>query len=455
MITYLSIFLFLYFSLLTFISYKRTSSYDLDKPGYLIANRTAGFWESSLSIAGGWVLGGALFAVVEFTVKGGWPGLFWFLIPQFLGIVFFGWFSQYINSNMPDGYTLSAFMKEKYGTVVSIIYQICMMVGSTGLIILTMTSLLKYLIWMQIPNPGLILAFVTIGTLCYSLIGGLKTTILIGSIQMTIMLIFCILILLFALPSNWVDLALAGVTGKANYSGILDTTLLSTFGLSLGIISITGLLGNQCFYQKSLAQQNTDSKVQNSFYMAAIFWAVVPVTLALITLISSGSGFISQDIATTHLQWMKTNLGAAAVLAFGIIVLNVTANCLDAHGNAVGSIVANDWVKDPAKSVWYSRLTLIAVALIAWAVSVLNYPISIIILTYGIFRVLLFFITVLAVKTNLLNKAGIIISLGLISPIALYLNFSENKMIAALLAFLLTPVLAIAFSSIFKKINVK
>ena len=137
-----------------------------------------------------------------------------------------------------------------------------------------------------------------------------------------------------------------------------------------------------------------------------------------------------------------------SVLGFGFIVLNASANTLDAAGNAFGAIVANDWVKDESKSVLISRLAICAIALAGWAISVLNLSITYIFLTYGVLRVTLFIATMLAVRTDLLNKAGLLAAILIISPLAIYMNLNDMKLEAALLGFFATPLLALAVSKV-------
>jgi Na+/proline symporter len=447
MFTILILFLVAYFAFFTYLSFRLTSGYDSGKLGYLVANRTAGFWESSLAIASSWALGGALFGVVEFAYKGGLPGFVWYIVPQILGIICFGWFSKFINSNIPNGYTLSDFIKFKFGKTVAGFYQICLITGAIGLTILTTTSLTKFLTYMQVPNVSIITALVTFGTVCYALKGGLKTNLIIGSIQMVLLLAFCLVILFTGLTTNSWDSLVAGTTGAVGYTGLFDTKLLNTGFLSLGIMSLSGLLGNQCFYQKTFAQQTTNNS-SKSFWLAAFFWAIVPATFGLVTFIAVGSGIKTSDIANMHLAWFGSAIGPVALVAFGVLVLNAASNCLDTQSNAIGSIVSNDWIKDESKSVFYSRLSIIVVAIICWGVSTLNLSMSMIMLAYGIFRVLLFFITILAVSTNLLNRVGMITTIFIIAPIALYLNFNDAKTAASIIAWLGTPVLALTVSYI-------
>lgn len=439
-----------YFSFFTWMSYRYSSGYDYSKKGFLVANRTAGLWESSLAAGSSWVLGVALFASSGFAYNMGWAGLFWFLIPQTLGMFLFAWFSKVCNERIPNGYTLSGYMQDRYGKSVSTIYQIALSLISLGFISLTFTALVKFLTILEVDNVPLITGMVVVGTLVYSLKGGLKTNLITGSMQMIFMLVFCAILLIAGFNNGGWEHLVAGLNGKAGYTSIFDEKLLMTFGIVMALTSITGIVGNQSYYQKSFGQQATNHSPL-SFILGGIFFALVPLTLGIIGLMAYGSGMEIKDASTAHLAWMQTNLGIAAVLGFGFIVLNASANALDASGNAFGAIVANDWIKDESKSVFWSRAAIVAIALVGWMISVMNLSITYIFLTYGVLRVTLFIVTMLAVRTDLLNRAGLLVSVLIVAPFAIYMNMNGMKLEAALLGFFGTPVLALIISKVTSK----
>lgn len=444
------LFILVYFAIFAFISYRYTNGFDTSKMGFLVANRDAGLWESSLAAGASWVLGVALFAASGFAYNMGWAGLFWFVVPQTLGMFIFAWFSQVCNNRIPNGYTLSGYIKERYGNANSTVYQIVLSFISLGFISLTFTALNKFLGVVGVDNPAVITGLVVLGTLVYALKGGLKTNLLTGSIQMIFMLIFCAVLLVAGLSGDGWNHLMAGINGKAGYTDIFNEKLLMTFGIVMALTSITGIVGNQSYYQKSFGQQNSNYSGK-SFILGGIFFALVPITLGILGMMAFGSGLDVKDPSTAHLAWMNHNLGMVAVLAFGFIVLNASANALDASGNAFGAIVAHDWIKDESKSVLWSRLAIVAIALVGWGISVLNLPITYIFLTYGVLRVALFIITMLAVRTDLLNKIGMFVSVASIVPVAVWMNLSDMKLEAALLGFFVTPILAVVISKLTNK----
>jgi hypothetical protein len=149
---------------------------------------------------------------------------------------------------------------------------------------------------------------------------------------------------------------------------------------------------------------------------------------------------------------MQNNLGIAAVIAFGIVVLNASANALDTSGNAFGAIIANDYTTQ--NSVLTSRISIIVIAILGWAISTFNLPMTYIFLTYGVLRITLFIITMLAVGTDLLNRYGIIYSILIIAPYAVYLNLNGMKLEATIVGFFATPILSIVISRNIKEKHV-
>lgn len=444
----LIIFILLYFGSFIWISQKYSSGYDTNKTGFIVANRTAGLWESSLAAGASWVLGVALFASSGFAYNMGWAGLFWFLVPQTLGMFVFAWFSRVCNENIPAGFTISKYIQDRYGKVTGAIYQVALSLISLGFISLTFTALVKFLNFMQVDATMIpvVTGLVVLGTVIYSLKGGLKTNLITGSLQMLFMLVFCAVLLIAGFSNGGMEHLIAGLNGKAGYTSIFDWKLLSTFGIVMGLTSITGIVGNQSYYQKAFGQQNSNTSIL-SFLFGGIFFALVPLALGIVGLMAYGSGMEIKDASTAHLVWMQSNLGLAAVLGFGFIVLNASANALDASGNAFGATV-NDWIADESKSVFWSRISMIAIAIVGYLISVMNFSITYIFLTYGVLRVVLFLITMLAVRTDLLNKFGIILSVALIAPLAIWMNMNGMKLEAAVIGFFVTPLLALGLSKL-------
>lgn len=441
----LSIFIALYFSLFIFLSYKLTSGFDKSKTAFLVANRNAGLLESSLAAGASWILGIALFAASGFAYNMGWAGLLWFVIPQTIGMFIFAWFSRICNERIPEGYTISGFIKDKYGRGVSLIYQFGLSLISLGFIVLTVTALTKFLTLLEVANVPFITGLVVLGTIVYSLKGGLKTNLLTGSLQMIFMLTFCLILLIFAFNNNGYEHLLAGINGKAAYENLFDSKLLMTFAITIGLISLTGIVGNQSYYQKSFGQQRTGNSAL-SFIFGGLFFAVVPLSLGILGMMAFGSGLQIQDASTAHLVWMQENVGILATMAFGFIVLNAASNAVDSQSNAFGAMIAHDFNKDDKNAVWKSRVAMVSIAVLGWILSTWNLDLTYIFVTYGVIRVAMFIVTILAVKTEWLTSHGLLISISTMAPITFYMNQTGMRMESTIIGFFVTPILALLIS---------
>ena len=81
---------------------------------FCVGNRNIGWFISALSIAATWIWAPALFTSTENAYTKGFAGLFWFLVPNVLCLIFFIPFARRIRKEMPEGITLSGYMHQKY-----------------------------------------------------------------------------------------------------------------------------------------------------------------------------------------------------------------------------------------------------------------------------------------------------------------------------------------------------
>ena len=81
---------------------------------FYVGDRKMGAVVSAMSIAATWIWAPALFTSAEKAYSNGMPGLFWFLVPNVLCLLFFIPFAKAIRKRMPDGITLSGFMGNEY-----------------------------------------------------------------------------------------------------------------------------------------------------------------------------------------------------------------------------------------------------------------------------------------------------------------------------------------------------
>jgi len=454
-ITTVILFLVCYFAIFYGIS-KFTNSYGNTKEGYIVANRNAGLVESTLGMIGCWLTGLALFAGSQQFYNNGWAGYFWFTVPQLLGFLLFAWLTIRINKKVPNGFTTSEWIKKTYGPGVGTLFQIIFILACFGNLATTFTAAFKYIKFIEIGNAEIITGLIVAGTALYSFRGGIKTSLVTGSIQTALNFILFSVLLYIAVKAIPSDKSFSDfLTGKKQIGDLFDPTLMLTFGYTAALTFFTGPLMSATHHQKNYAQQNF--KPWKAWVWGVPTYFVLQTIIALVGTAALASGLEIKDVSLNQLVLLKS-VSVAAVAIFGVAMLNVACVIIDAHGNAIASIIANDFVKDKNKSVNVARWSIVGVAFIVWLIAMQNWDLTYIFFTYGVLRVNLFIILISILTTAYLTGRGIFWAAIIMAPLTVYLGLQgiitktpEFNVIAVSLAMFVTPVIAFALSKLLSK----
>ena len=170
---------------------------------FCVGNRNTGWFISALSIAATWIWAPALFTSTENAYTKGFAGLFWFLVPNVLCLIFFVPFARRIRKEMPEGITLSGYMHQKYQSEsVKKIYLFqlgALSALSTGVQLLAGSKILSMLTGIPFWIMTVIMAVIAYS---YSQFSGIKASILTDSIQMVFMLIASVCFAVFGIKNG-------------------------------------------------------------------------------------------------------------------------------------------------------------------------------------------------------------------------------------------------------------
>lgn len=181
---------------------------------FCVGSRSENWILSALSIAATWIWAPALFVSTEKAYSAGWIGLFWFLVPNALCLVIFIPFAKRIRKEMPEGMTLSGYMKEKYSSDgvkrVYLFQLIGLSMLSTGVQLLAGSQILSAVTGISFRTMTILLAIIAIS---YSLFSGIKASMLTDAIQMVFMLIACSLFVIFGVRNTGTQGIIQGLDG--------------------------------------------------------------------------------------------------------------------------------------------------------------------------------------------------------------------------------------------------
>lgn len=252
---------------------------------FCVGSRSENWLMSALSIAATWIWAPALFVSTEKAYSTGWVGLFWFLVPNALCLVIFIPFAKKIRKEMPEGMTLSGYMKEKYksdGVKRVYLFQLIgLSVLSTGVQLLAGSQILSAVTGISFKAMTILLACIAIS---YSLFSGIKASMLTDAIQMVFMLVACSLFVIFGVRNTGTQGIIQGLSGISGDCTTLfsrkGVEIFLAFGLPTTIGLLSGPFGDQSFWQRAFAVKK--EKLGRAFLLGTVLFAVVPLSMGIL-----------------------------------------------------------------------------------------------------------------------------------------------------------------------------
>lgn len=423
--------------------------------GFCVGNRNIGWFVSALSIASTWIWAPALFTSTENAYTKGFAGLFWFLVPNVLCLIFFIPFAKKIRKEMPEGITLSGYMHQKYKSEhvkSTYLFQLGVLsVLSTGVQLLAGSKILSMLTGVPFWMMTVIMAVIACA---YSQFSGIKASILTDSIQMVFMLITSICFMAFGVRNGGgVGKLLAGLGGIAGDSGSLISAkgieIFFSFGLPTAIGLISGPFGDQSFWQRAFCVRK--DRIGRAFFLGAVLFGIVPLSMGILGFVGAGMGYVATDTGVINFELISVLLPAWAVIPFLFMIVSGLLSTIDSNLCAVSSLTT-DIFKD--KTLGKTKLAM--VLLLVLGIAVANIPgltVTHLFLFYGTLRASTLLPTVLTLKGIKLTSEGIVAGVALSLAVGLpifacgtVLNSGLYKTIGSLATVLLSGLAALIIS---------
>lgn len=412
---------------------------------FCVGNRRENWIMSALSIAATWIWAPALFVSTEKAYTNGFVGLFWFLAPNVLCLIIFIPFAKKIRAEMPEGITLSGYMRDKYqsdGVKRVYLFQLIgLSVLSTGVQLLAGSQVLSAATGLPFEIVTALLAVIA---LSYSVISGIKASILTDAIQMVFMLVASISFLIVAVRSVGGEGIAAGINGiSGTYTSFWSKEGIDVF-LSFGLPTAVGLLsgpfGDQSFWQRVFAVKK--SRIGHAFLLGAILFGVVPFSMGILGFAGAGIGYQAQDLGVINFELIKALMPAWAVLPFLYMIISGLLSTVDSNLCAVSSLVTDISGGRVLKKTKWAMVALLTVG-----IAIANIPgltVTHLFLFYGTLRSSTLLPTILTLKgvkfTPKGIQYGVVAALAVGLPIFAYgtvLNSGPYKTLGSLATVLL------------------
>lgn len=427
-----------------------------DKESFHVADRNIGTWAAALSIAATWIWAPALFTSAEKAYTSGIPGIFWFLVPNVLCLIIFIPFAKRIREKCPHGITLTGYMTEVYKSPkVKGVYTFqlgALAVLSTSVQLLAGGKMLSAILGIPLWVVTLILAAIAYS---YSRFSGLKASVATDVIQFGIILIGCALLVPWTVAEaggfGTVMNGLPSISGE--YGSLFSASGLEVFlgfGLPTAIGLTSGPFGDQCFWQRAFAVKK--NRIGHAFFIGALLFGVVPLSLSMIGFSAAGTGFVAADPGMVNMEFIMSNLPTWVLAPFLMMILSGLLSTVDSNLCAAASMTT-DW-QTSGDNIKVSRWTMLV--LLGVSIAIANIPglgVTHLFLFYGTLRASTLLPTVMTLLDKKLTANGVFagvvsaLCVGLpIFAVGNLMNHSVLKTVGSLTTVLLSGIVALLVS---------
>jgi len=414
------------------------SKKDMKPEEFHVGKRNMGTISSAMSIAATWIWAPALFTSAEKAYVNGIPGLFWFLVPNILCLILFIPFAKRIRRRMPDGITLSGFMRKEYKSEsVKKVYMFqlgALSVLSTSVQLLAGGKILSSVTGVDFFVVTIILAVIAFS---YSQFSGIQASVITDAAQMIFLLLACAIFIPWALNTpDGVGSMLAGMRGVSGEFGHLfdenGLAVLVSFGLPTAIGLISGPFGDQCFWQRAFSVN--EKKIGKSFLLGAIMFGVVPLSMGVLGFIAAGSGYVANDSGIVNFELIQHLFPAWVTIPFLFMLISGLLSTVDSNLCAAASLTTDLKVTaklDDKRKMKLSKVTMIMLLILGIMIS--NIPglsVTHMFLIYGTLRAATLLPTVFTLCKCKLTAQGISagVSVALLTGLPVFAYATLNNL---------------------------
>lgn len=345
---------------------------DETREGFYVASRQVRVLPGALSVAVSWVWAPALFVASSIAYDLGLAGALWFIVPNVACFFVFAPIAVRMRQMAPEGYTLPDFFQRRYpeGNNLALAFAI-----TAGLFMLTAVVenlvAISKLYTFYTGNPGWIaIVAMSVITVGYSLISGLKASVVTDVLQMAMVVVIGFLLLPWAARASGASGRLVASVLESSGNGRSWLAVAFAPGLSLLFGLVGGPLGDQMFFQRAMAVRQAD--IRKTMYLAGLFFALVPITLSMFGFLGLGLGgeIRVHDSELVGAIIVQRYLPAGASLLFFMLMMSGLASTLDSAFCGAGAIAGRMVAKrlrttlSEKGEITLSRFAMIGVALV-------------------------------------------------------------------------------------------
>jgi len=403
---------------------------------FTVAGRNVGLGFGSATLLATWIWALSLYAPAESGYQYGIAGPFWYSLGGAMMLLIFFPFVSRIQGLIPKGHTIAEFVGARHGTSahgIMIIFNL----ASAFLVLFFNLSVAGYLISifsaLSYESAVFIVAAIF---LSYSMVSGLKASILTDYIQLAMISLIALIVAPYifveAGGASAIAAALPDLGEKGNF---LSTDAFWKLGLPFFFSGLFGGIGYQGLWQRVWAIKK--QHVRHSYIIAGAGWFPYSLTFGMLGVIALVAGISSASGGSDITPLVAAHfLPARLAILFILMVLSAVASTGDSALSAFSTVFVTDIYKKyidknatSYRQLLIARLSMVFIAVLAAFAATFQISLLQLILLLGVTKGAVAFPLLASLYWNRINNTGFSLSTlgGLGAGLGAYFYFLNTS----------------------------
>jgi len=325
--------------------------------GFMAAGRRVPWWIGAISIAVTWIWAPALFVSVQQSYENGIPGILWFTAPNILSLIIIAPLAVRIRRELPGGYSQPEWIRYRFDKKTQRLFLIPFFWYQVMAVTVQLYAGGNIFSLLTGARIEYVMAILALTTLTYSVISGMRASIVTDFLQYGLMLAAAVIVIPWTISSagGWSAIAggLGGVTG--NHRSVFDAQVAFNFGIVTTIGLLSGSLSDQQHWQRAFSIEKRG--LVRAYVLSGVLFGVVPIVVSLLGFVAANpaSGIslpAGVDPSMVGVIAVSHFLPKWAVGAFIVMLLGGLCSTLDSGMCAASALYAGNVLQlRPAEQV--------------------------------------------------------------------------------------------------------
>jgi Na+/proline symporter len=313
--------------------------------GFMAAGRNVRWWLGAISLAITWIWAPALFVSVQQAYQNGLPGIFWFTFPNILALVVIAPLAIRVRRYLPNGYSQPEWIRERFDAKTHKMYLVPFFWYQLMAVTVQLYaggSIFSLLTGVRIELVMMVLAFTT---LAYSMISGMRASIVTDFLQYALIILAGILVIPWTISAaGGLDAVAAGFGGVTQqHRSLFDGQVAFNFGIVTSIGLISGSLSDQQHWQRAFTIEPTG--LARAYILSGLLFGIVPIAISTLGFLGANPSLgitlpKGVDESMIGVAVIAHFLPKWAVASFLVMMLGGLCSTLDSGMCAASSLYA-------------------------------------------------------------------------------------------------------------------